>query len=205
MDLLEKATMMHYHRYRINEFAQGTAEALGWRGTQSQLVRYKVFAKVGDLNGASILDVGCGYGDLKAFLDQNFSGFDYIGIDQMPEFISEARLRHSHCSRTTFYQADFSMAELPQVGYVFASGALGYRCKNEHFYTDMICKLYNSAKVTFAFNMLDKSCFPAHDLLIGHDRDEILSFCRTLSSQVECFSDYSDDDFTVFMNRDGMI
>ncbi len=201
MDLIEKATVMHYHRHRITEFQQGTVEALGWRSTHSQLARYKVLAKVGDLNGASILDVGCGHGDLKVFLDQHFSDFEYIGVDQMPEFITEARVRHGHCSRTTFYQTDFSTAELPQIDYVIACGALGYRCKNECFYRDMISKLYDSAKVAFAFNMLDKKTFPLHDLLVGHDRDEVLAYCRTLSSQVQWFGDYLQDDFTVFMYR----
>jgi SAM-dependent methyltransferase len=204
LDIIEKATVMHYHRHRITEFQQGTVEALGWCGTQDQLARYKVLVNVGDLNGASILDIGCGYGDLKAFLDQYFSDFDYIGIDQMPEFIAEAKARHGHCSRTTFCQTDFCTAELPHVDYVFASGALCYRCKNERFYSDMICKLYNSAKVAFAFNMLDGKNFPQHDLLIGHECDEILAFCRALSPQVECFSDYSEDDFTVFMVRDSI-
>ncbi|UJP00211.1 MAG: class I SAM-dependent methyltransferase, partial [Nitrosomonas sp.] len=148
-----------------------------------------------------ILDAGCGYGDLKAFLDRQFSGFDYIGIDQMPEFIAEARKRYEGIERTTFYQTDFSTAELPQVDYVFASGVLGYRCKNDGFYTAMIGKLYNSARIALAFNMLDKSRFPQHDLLVGHDRDEILTLCRVLSPRVECFDGYLEDDFTVLMFR----
>lgn len=201
MDLIEKATVMHYHRHRIAEFQQGSVESLGWRGTFSQQARYQVLAKAGDLNGASLLDIGCGYGDLKAYLDMHFSDFDYIGIDQMPEFIEEAKIRYGGCLRTAFYQTDFIAGELPQVDYVIASGALGYRCKNAGFYTDMICKLYNSAKIALAFNMLDKNHFPQHDLLVGHDRDEILTLCRALSPRVECFSDYLEDDFTIFMYR----
>lgn len=204
MDLIEKATVMHYHRHRIAEFQQGSIESLGWRGTFGQQARYQVLAKVGDLNGARLLDIGCGYGDLKAYLDMHFSDFDYIGIDQMPEFIAEARKRYEDCKQTAFYQTDFSAAELPQVDYVIASGALGYRCKKESFYTDMICKLYNSAKIALAFNMLDKSRFPQHDLLVGHDRDEILTLCRALSPRVECYGDYLEDDFTVLMYRNAV-
>jgi len=203
MDLIEKATVMHYHRHRIAECRHGSIESLGWRSATSQLARYEVLAKVGDLNGVSILDIGCGHGDLKAFLDLHYSDFDYIGIDQMPEFITEARIRYDGDSRAVFYQTDFSTAELPQVDVVIASGALGYRCKNDHFYTDMICKLYNSARIALAFNMLDKSIFPQHDLLIGHDRDEILALCRALSPRVECLNGYLEDDFTVFMYRNG--
>lgn len=141
MNLIEKATILHYHRHRIGQFQQGTVEALGWRNMNSQQLRFQALVKVGNLNGAKILDIGCGYGDLKAFLDSHFSDFDYTGIDQMPEFIAEARKRYDGQARTTFFQTDFSTAELPRVDYVIASGVLGYRCKNENFYTDMICKL----------------------------------------------------------------
>jgi trans-aconitate methyltransferase len=204
MDLIEKATVMHYHRHRIAEFQHGTVESLGWRNAHSQQARYQTLIKAGDLNDATVLDAGCGYGDLKAFLDQHFSGFDYIGIDQMPEFIAEARKRYEGIERTTFYQTDFSTAGLPQVDYVIASGVLGYRCKDDSFYTGMIDKLYNSARIALAFNMLDKSHFPQHDLLVGHDQEEILTLCRVLSPRVECFNDYLEDDFTVMMYRDAV-
>lgn len=204
MDLLEKATVMHYHRHRIDHCLPGSVEALGWRGERSQQARYEMLIKVGDLNGCTLLDVGCGHGDLKAFLDRHFADFDYIGIDQMPEFITEAKARYGNCPSTTFYQTDFSAAELLQVDYVFASGALGYRCKNASFYADMISKLYASASVALAFNMLDKKTFPSHDLLTGHDRDDVIAFCRSLSPRVEWLDGYLQDDFTVFMHRDGM-
>ena len=40
-----------------------------------------------------VFDLGCGYGDLKTYLNQKFSDFTYIGIDQMPEFIAVAQER----------------------------------------------------------------------------------------------------------------
>ncbi|MBX3616322.1 class I SAM-dependent methyltransferase [Nitrosomonas sp.] len=204
MNLIEKATILHYHRYRIEQFRHGTVEALGWRSADSQRLRFQTLMKVGNLNGAKILDIGCGYGDLKAFLDLHFPDFEYTGIDQMPEFIAEARKRYDGYARTNFFQTDFITAELPPVDYVIASGVLGYRCKNENFYTDMIGKLYHSAGIALAFNMLNKSRFPQHDLLIGHNREEILVFCRALSPRVECFNDYLEDDFTVLMYRNAM-
>lgn len=206
MDLIEKATIMHYHRHRhrLAEYRHGTMESLGWRNVTSQLARYQTLIKVGELTGASILDIGCGYGDLKAFLDLHYADFDYIGIDQMPEFIAEARARYADHSMTAFYQTDFTTAALPQVDYVIASGALGYRCNHIGFYTGMIGKLYHSARIALAFNMLDNRQFPQHDLLVGHEREEILAYCRTLSPHVACLNDYLQDDFTVFVYRDSI-
>lgn len=201
MELIEKATIMHYHRHRIQEFS-GTVKSLGWKAEECQLKRFEVLVQVADLNGCSIMDVGCGRGDLKGFLDQRASGFAYIGVDQMPEFIGEAKKQYGHLADTYFYQNDFSVAELPAVDYVIASGALGYRSVNQDYYRQMIARMYASANYALAFNMLDKAAFPDHPLLTGHDMEEIVDYCRTLSSRVELIQGYLDDDFTVFIYRE---
>lgn len=202
MNLIEKATVMHYHRHRIAEFELGSAKSLGWRNQLSQDARFDAMAKIGDLHGRSVLDIGCGHGDLKAYFDQDYSDYDYIGIDQMPEFIAEARERFVGHKNGTFFQSDFSQQDLPEVDYVIASGALGYRCQQPDFYLNMIRKFYQSARIGLGFNMLDKQRFPEHDLLVGHDRDAVLAFCKTLSSNVQLITDYLDDDFTIFIYRD---
>ncbi len=200
MELIEKATIIHYHRHRIKEFS-GTVKSLGWKGAASQLKRFEVLAQVADLNGRSIMDLGCGQGDLKGFLDERVSEFAYIGIDQMPEFIIEANRRYGHLPNTAFYQTDFSATELPTVEYVIASGALGYRSVNSTYYKEMIARMYASAQSALAFNMLDRATFPDHPLLVGHDVEEIEAFCKSLSPRVELIKGYLVDDFTIFMYR----
>lgn len=201
MNLIEKATVMHYHRHRIAEFALGSARALGWRNQLSQDTRFEVMATIGELHARSVLDVGCGHGDLKAYLDQFAQDYDYIGIDQMPEFINDARQRYAGYANAAFFQSDFSQQELPQVDYVIASGALGYHCAQPDFYLAMIAKFYTAARVGLGFNMLDARTFAAHDLLVGHDRDAVLEFCQGLSPKVRLVTDYLADDFTIFMYR----
>jgi len=202
MELIEKATIIHYHRHRIKEFNAGTVKSLGWKGDDSQQKRFEALVNVADLNGTSILDLGCGQGDLKYFLDKRFSGFAYIGIDQMPEFISEAERRHGHLPDTHFYQSDFSTVALPQVEYVIACGALGYRCAKPNWFNEMIVKMYASASRALVFNMLDIATFPDHPLLVGHDVEEIVAFCKTLSPRVEVNNKYLEDDFTIYMYRE---
>lgn len=202
MELIEKATVIHYHRHRIKEFDRGSVKSLGWKEANSQLRRFEVLLRVADLSGCSIMDLGCGTGDFKGFLDQRFSNFAYIGIDQMPEFIAEANGRYGHLPATHFYQTDFSTAELPQADYVFASGALGYRSENSSYYREVIARMYAAANRAVAFNMLDAARFPDHPLLVGHNTDEIEAFCNTLSPRVELITGYLEDDFTVFIYRE---
>ncbi|WP_179131653.1 class I SAM-dependent methyltransferase [Candidatus Entotheonella palauensis] len=201
MTLIEKATIMHYHRHRIATYGPWTHEALGWRAEASQRKRFEVLASVGDLTGCSVLDVGCGYGDLKGYLDQRVSAYTYIGIDQMPDFIAEAKARYQTSPNTSFCQADFTTVAFPRVDYVMASGALGYRCDTPGFYDAMIGKMYEAASRALVFNMLDATWFPVHPLLTGHDCEAVVKFCRTLSPCVEVVRGYLADDFTVMVFR----
>ena len=203
MNLIEKATIIHYHRHRIQAYERGTVKALGWRGDDSQHKRFEVISTIGDFRECSLLDVGCGHGDLKGYLDTTISAFTYIGIDQMPEFIAVAQEQYRDSPNTFFYQADFTTVEFPQVDYVLASGALGYRCDNPDFYGQMIQKMYEAATKAAAFNMLDAAHFQDDQLLVGHDFDTIVALCKRLSHRIAVVRGYLDDDFTVFLYKDG--
>lgn len=201
MNPIEKATILHYHRHRIATYDGGTVEALGWREQKSQSLRFEVLCTIGDLNGATILDVGCGYADFKGYLDTRFEGFTYFGIDHMPEFATAAKARYSGCLDTHIVQDDFTVAAFPEVDYVFASGALVYRSADTEFHTTMIAKMVRAARCAVGFNMLRVDRFPDHPLLIGHDLDDTIAYCQTLSGDVRVIDEYLDDDFTVFVYR----
>ena len=176
--------------------------ALGWKGEESQVKRFEVLAMLGDLNNASVLDSGCGYGDLKAFLDQRFKAIRYIGVDLMPEFITRAREIYHAEVDTWFYEADFNLIEFPRVDFVLASGVLSYRCSIPDFYMNMIRKMYEAAAVAVGFNMLDVQIFRGHGLLVGHDVERIVDFCRSLATDVKVIRGYLEEDFTVFLFKE---
>ncbi|MBI3714715.1 MAG: class I SAM-dependent methyltransferase [Betaproteobacteria bacterium] len=201
MNLIERATIMHFHRHRIAEYGRDGVMALGWRNADSQSKRFEVIASLADFTGSTVLDVGCGRGDLKAFLDQRFADVAYLGIDQMPEFIADANARYAGGTPCRFYEGDFSTAAFPRVDYVIASGALGYRSVDNDFLFDMICRLYASSGRAAIFNVLDAQHFPDHPLLLGRDCDAVVAYCRTLSPLVEVVKGYLPDDMTVRITR----
>lgn len=202
MSLMEKATILHYHRHRTEQYRAGSAQALGWVTETSQSLRFSALCQVGELFGKSVLDVGCGYGDLKSYLDERCHGYSYVGVDQMAEFVFEARRRHGHRPECFFCISDATTEELPNVDFVFASGLLSYRCERADFVRFMIGKLFSVAREGLAFNMLDAGKFSGHQLLVGHDRESVLRWCRELTSNVRVVDGYLDDDFTVIMMRE---
>lgn len=201
MNLIEKATIAHYHRHRIGRYRAGAVESLGWRAVESQSRRFEAIGALADFSGHSILDLGCGYGDFRSYLDGRYTGFTYLGVDQMPEFIEEAKRRWADATGTDFVQSDFTRAQLPESDLVVASGALIYRCATPGFHHEMIARFFKAARIGFAFNMLDAALFPPHDLLVGHNRTAVTAFCRGLCSSVKIVDGYLPDDFTVLMTR----
>ncbi|NNM82126.1 MAG: class I SAM-dependent methyltransferase [Burkholderiales bacterium] len=201
MNITEKATILHYHRSRMQE-NPGTVFALGYRSGESQTKRFEALTSSFDINGCAVLDIGCGHGDLKGFLDARFHGFGYVGIDMMAEFVLQARALHGNRPSCYFCVADLETAQLPKADYVFASGILGYRSADPAHHFSMIEKMYGAAGKALAFNMLDRDVFPDHPLLIGHDMTKVKKFCEGISGNVSLVRGYLEDDFTMVLCRD---
>jgi SAM-dependent methyltransferase len=204
MTIIEKATIFAFHRHRMGN---APSYELGWRNDHSQLKRLEVLCRIGDLSGCMVLDLGCGYGDLKTYLDQRFQGAAYIGVDFLPEFIAEAKKRHGHAQDVMLVQSDFLVEELPEVDVAVASGSLNYRSENELHPWQTISRMWAASRKGVAFNLLDAGYVgdtgrsTSEGVLCSYDPEEVLTFCRKMDPYAEIISGYLPDDFTVLMRR----
>ena len=198
MNLIEKATVQAFHRKRLgnNELVE-----LGFRNADSQVKRFENICAWGDMSGCCVMDLGCGYGDLKPFLDSQFSNITYLGIDFLKEFIAGANARYGHLPDTQFIQADFLTTGLPQVDIVIASGSLNYRSENQLHPWQTISRMWELATMGIAFNLLDANAFAADDILCGYPIQKTTSFCEQLTTDIKILTGYLPDDFTVHMYK----
>lgn len=72
---------------------------LGWENHQAHIARFRVLARSVDLAGKSLLDVGCGLGDLSKYLAHVGARCSYLGVDILPEMVEAAR---RHCPGAAF-------------------------------------------------------------------------------------------------------
>lgn len=191
--------MNSYHDMRVKEFGEGTVEALGWLDKTSQLSRFAMLAGIGDMNNHSVLDVGCGYGDLREYLGERYPDLHYSGLDQAGAFLAVASERYQ-LPNTTFLLGDFFTAELPHTDYVLLSGSLNYKSSDPDFIYKMISKLFNACEIACGFNLLSKINDPG-GILMAYDPDKIMNHCLTLTDNVVLHNQYCDGDFTVWMYR----
>jgi SAM-dependent methyltransferase len=85
--------MAERHRHELAAHGPSLG-AVGW-SLQSQRKRFEVLAELGPMANARVLDVGCGFGDFLAFLQEAGQiPASYAGIDVVAEFIDEARRRY---------------------------------------------------------------------------------------------------------------
>jgi len=199
MDTIEKARIHYYHDHCLQK--EEPAQHLGWTSIQAQLNRFEALCAFKDLSGKVLLDVGCGTGDLKPFLDKHYTNFTYLGIDLIPTFIEKARNRFAGVENTFFMQADFITDGLPEVDYIIASGALSYQTTDLLFHYAAIVKLFSRAKKSLSFNLLDAATTTASPWLKAYDKDEVITFCKRLTIHTALITGYEDDDFTIIMNK----
>jgi SAM-dependent methyltransferase len=98
---------------------------LGFRTRSSQEKRFDALCTLGELDGRSILDVGCGFGDFLAFLERRGIRPVYTGLDVCAPMIERCR------DRFEGHAAQFVVADVLEYqpdrpyDYVVASGIFG--------------------------------------------------------------------------------
>lgn len=89
IDVNTKAFSERFQRYKDN------GSKVFWNNQDNQFSRFEELLKIGDINNSSILDIGCGYGDLLTYLERvNITPSDYLGIDLSPKIINIAQQQH---------------------------------------------------------------------------------------------------------------
>jgi SAM-dependent methyltransferase len=201
--LLEEVA--HYYAERLRRFG-ATPAGVDWRDEASQRTRFAQLCKVIDDPTGSVLDLGCGYGELLGFLrEQGFSS-RYCGLDVAPEMIAAAASRHAGISDASF---ESGSAPRAAADYVVASGIFNVRQnRSEEEWQDhverTIADMNRAARRGFAFNCLTRYSDPARvraDLYYG-DPCHYFDLCKRLYSRhVALLHDYGLWEFTIIIRK----
>jgi trans-aconitate methyltransferase len=189
--------LLKFYTDQLREYGSESPRALAWRNDTSQLSRFQVLSEVGDLAGKSVLDEGCGLGDLYPFLAARFENIFYTGVDINENLINAAKEKYPDLN---FQVANFSDYEGGPFDYVLASGSLTFKIPNhKEVYFSHIEKMFALSRIGVAFNMLNHHYFTESDLIATYSPKEVGDFCRTLTENVVLRNDYAAEDFTLYL------
>jgi hypothetical protein len=176
--------------------------SLLWASPRTQAVRFEALLKLVDVNGQSVLDVGCGRADLLQYLfrTDRFPA-SYIGLEAVDALALAAEAKCLAGCR--IIRGDFVLNPrlLQQdADVLLISGALNtmepgcfYQC---------LGTAIAAAKKAVVFNFLSSPYLAGASHLTWHRVEDVLSFCREFSSKVSCRSDYLPGDATVCVKKD---
>lgn len=197
MNKTDENRILNFYVDAFKEFGDDV-RSVQWAGEDTQRVRFEVLNKIADLNGKSVLDVGCGLADLyKFFLKKNID-VDYTGLDMVPEFI--------RASREKYPDAKFILGNAESIDgeydYILASGSFNFTVENaKEYYFNLVENIFEHAREGMAFNLLDVRVHGANGTYMAFVPSEVVAFCKTLTPHVKLVEGYLDWDFTIYMYK----
>jgi len=162
--------------------------------------RYRVLCEVADLNGKSILEVGCGFGDLGRYIQARFGNTTYVGIDISRSMIDTGRKVHPNLA---LYHADLlTWAPRGRFDIVLAQGIFYLLSDDaETMMKRLIERMFSLAEQAAAFCTLSAWADSHHQNEFYADPLKTLMTCRTFTPHVVLRHDYLSNDFTIYLHR----
>ena len=174
-------------------------KTVGWGSIKDQLLRFNMLCRGLDLTGKTILDIGCGLGDIVPYLEARYpAGFNYTGIDLAPSLVEAAKEEFKQ-PNINFVCGDMSkLDEKDQYDIVLLSGALSYRIQDNESYTKtMLKKLFRMSREVISLNFLSDYVEYQEEKKFHYSPEEMYQFAKTLTKWVTIYSDYPLWEFTI--------
>ena len=175
--------------------------ALGFGRRASQEKRFAAALSLGSLHGKRLLDVGCGFGDLLAWLNARGIEPDYTGVDICKPMIQRCRKRFGKNAKFLVGDALTFVPEDPY-DYIVASGIFGYNAKDTRKRVQpTLERLFDLTRIGMAVNFLShRAPTRSPGRLYLHPAD-VLQFALKLTPAVRLDHTYMPNDFTLCLYR----
>lgn len=189
-------TIINYYKWYIDNVSGDTSnpQIVGWVNKFSQYVRFKILLNVGVENNDKILDYGCGVGDLIKYVKEANLDIDYTGMDINPAFIEIAKKNHPGYK---FILSDYNNIN-DNYDWILASGVFTIAFSLEEVVNAVDILLQKSVK-GIAFNLLLEKDEIRFSSFNSYDPNKILEIFQSLYPNVSLITDYTDDDFTIYI------
>jgi trans-aconitate methyltransferase len=176
--------------------------SVGWfKGRQT--LRFKVLTEIGNLNNCSVLDVGCGFGDLYGYLIKKGLSIKYTGIDINLNLIKLAKEVYPEAHFEVIDVAEYEKSD--SFDWLFACGFFEFKIPEENYVQKMLKKMYTictkGVAVDFMSSYVDFTTEDAYHA----DPAEIFRFCKTLSKRVTLRHDYMPFEFCIYIYKNDRI
>jgi len=168
---------------------------------EGQRFRFEKLTQIADLQGKSILDVGCGIGHLYSYLLSKLGAVDYTGVDVIKESVAYASQKYPEAR---FICRDILREDLDmKFDYVLINVVFNNAIPNcTDFLKELTSAGYQYCKLGLAFNFISAFVNVREEEMAYHDPSIVLEYClNNLSRKVTLHHWYERCDVAVFVYR----
>jgi SAM-dependent methyltransferase len=194
-----------YYTNKLQQFGT-TSKGVDWKSEESQFLRFQQLLKLLEINHSfSVLDYGCGFGSMYAFMREIFTDFHFTGFDISESMIEKAKELFSGRDSLWITQ----LADNQQYDYVIASGIFNVKMNHtetewQHYILDTLQHFNQLAIKGFSFNVLTSYSdreYMRPDLHYAHSL-ELFDYCKKeFSKYVALLHDYPLYEFTILVRK----
>lgn len=192
---LEQMTIARYSD-RLQRLGRDP-RTLGWDTVAHQRQRFACARRVTDFAGRAVTDIGCGFGDLLAYLtEQQVAPVSYTGVDINPELLKVAADAHP---AARFECRNILTEPLPaeSADVVTLLGVLNWRLPvgdNTEHAEVMIARAWAATRDTLVVDMLSdrvEAAYPREDFVFYYAPERMLAYALSLTPHVVLLQDYA--------------
>lgn len=200
MSKLDIEKVKKFYNERHNEFGDDI-KSVGWGSKESQELRFDILFRNIDVSGRTILDIGCGFGDLYHYLIlRGFKEFHYIGLDISENLIESASKKYNS-SNTEFFCGTIDEFKCERaIDYSVLSGALSFKVDdNISLAQSTLSRMFEMSKIACAANFLTDYADYSLEKNFHYSPEEMFSFAKKQTRFVSLHHDYPLWEFTIQM------
>lgn len=201
MSSAERKKTLQYYSKLLKKFGY-SPQSVGWgsrKGKQS--LRFEILCQIGGLNKSTILDVGCGFGDLYAYLKHRGIRAKYYGVDINSDLIK--------IGKTIYPKARLEVRDIEKqkfnkkFDWVFFSGISSAGCSYPYI-KRMMKEMFRICKKGIAMNFVGGVIdFKVKELFYSQP-EKIYSITRSLSNRVTIRHDYVPYEFSLYVYKNNI-
>lgn len=177
-------------------------KSIGWGNKKDQNLRFeKIFSGI-DYDNKTILDVGCGFGDLFFYLNKKNkdNNFKYTGVDITPYFANIAKERLKFTNSTVYCGEILNINKKFDI--VIASGSMSYKFKGAKSKNlILIEKMFKISKKIISVNFMSSYSDYQLNKNLHYKPEEMFKFAKKLSPKVNLIHDYDLYEFTLQIHK----
>lgn len=159
-------------------------KASGWESEEDQYGRFLLTSSI-IKKESSVLDVGCGQGDLFTFLEQRMTTkpFSYTGIDASEKMIEIAKSKHPdvHFSCVDFLK----LKEEQKYDHVFALGTFSLKALDQESYINScISKCFRLTNHTCTITITSETSESKYNEIFYYKVSDVAKVASSLSKKI---------------------